>query len=150
MTRAPDRDGRQGEGTQAGSGPREDAAKDKEEAGPQGLDRDQGHLRQDQGRDQGHPRRARRQVTKQFDDGEKKAKDAFTAKHNADMEKYKDERYSGAPGWAQWTDDVFTGLPAEANQIFDRAKKVYESKMADVICKIADTRRPELDRPRPG
>ena len=84
-------------------------------------------------------------VTTAFDAGEKEAKSAFTAKHTGDMQKYKDERYSGVSGWAQWTADLFTGLPPEANQIFDRAKVVYESKMSDVISKIADLIGSELD-----
>jgi hypothetical protein len=85
-------------------------------------------------------------VDKQFTDGEAKAKAAFTADHTARMEKYKDERYSGASGWARWTADLFTGLPPEANQIFQLAKKVYESQMAAVISSIADTVGRELTK----
>ena len=35
-------------------------------------------------------------VTAEFDKGEAQARGEFTAKHKADMEKYKDKRYSGA------------------------------------------------------
>ena len=84
-------------------------------------------------------------VASEFDAGEAKAKAAFTAKHKADMEKYKDERYSGPTGWAQWTADLFTGLPPEANQIFDRAKVQYESEMTGVISRIADMIGKELE-----
>ncbi|MDQ4098645.1 MAG: hypothetical protein M3144_12360 [Actinomycetota bacterium] len=85
-------------------------------------------------------------VSKAFDAGEAEAKAAFTNKHKTDMERYKDERYSGALGWARWTEDLFTGLPAEANQIFERAKVVYETKMSEVISNIADLIGSELDR----
>jgi len=85
-------------------------------------------------------------VATMFDNGEAKAKAAFTAKHKADMEKYKDERYSGPAGWARWTADLFTGLPPEANQIFDRAKVLYETMMTEVISNIADKIGSELDR----
>lgn len=84
-------------------------------------------------------------VATEFDAGEAKAKAAFTAKHKADMDKYKDERYSGPAGWAQWTADLFTGLPPEANQIFDRAKAQYESEMTGVISRIADMIGKELE-----
>lgn len=84
-------------------------------------------------------------VASEFDAGEAKAKAAFTAKHKADMDKYKDERYSGPAGWAQWTADLFTGLPPEANQIFDRAKAQYESEMTGVISRIADMIGKELE-----
>jgi phage-related protein len=85
-------------------------------------------------------------VDKQFTEGEAKAKAAFTADHKARMEKYKDERYSGVSGWAQWTADLFTGLPPEANQIYQLSKKVYESQMQTVISGIADTVGRELTR----
>lgn len=84
-------------------------------------------------------------VTAEFDKGEGEARREFTAKHQADMERYKDERYSGATGWARWTADLFTGLPKEADQIFDRAKALYEQKMATVISSVADLIGRELD-----
>ena len=37
-------------------------------------------------------------VTKEFDTGEAQARSDFTAKHKAEMEKYKDKRYSGPAG----------------------------------------------------
>jgi|GEM_PF-3183611 len=84
-------------------------------------------------------------VTAEFDKGEAQARSEFTAKHKADMEKYKDDRYSGPIGWARWTDDLFSGLPAEANQIYERAKVLYETKMTAVINTVADLIGKELD-----
>ncbi|MBE1577855.1 hypothetical protein ACFORH_11720 [Amycolatopsis roodepoortensis] len=78
------------------------------------------------------------QVAKRFETGEAAAKAAFTADHQARMKKYKDERYDGVTGAARWTYDLFAGLPAEANNLFLEAKKVYESKMQGVIGEIAD------------
>ena len=84
-------------------------------------------------------------VTAEFDKGEGAARSAFTAKHKADMEKYKDDRYSGITGAARWTADLFTGLPAEANKIYDAAKALYESQMTVVISTVADLIGRELD-----
>ena len=84
-------------------------------------------------------------VTTEFDKGEAQARSEFTAKHKADMERYKDERYSGPEGWARWTADLFTGLPAEANLIYERAKTLYETKMTVVINAVADVIGKELD-----
>ncbi|WP_395725522.1 hypothetical protein [Nakamurella sp.] len=84
-------------------------------------------------------------VTAEFDKGEGAARSAFTAKHKADMEKYKDDRYSGITGAARWTADLFTGLPAEANRIYDAAKALYESQMTVVISNVADLIGRELD-----
>lgn len=84
-------------------------------------------------------------VTAEFDKGEAQARSEFTAKHKADMEKYKDKRYSGPAGWVRWGEDLFAGLPAEANKIYDDAKALYESKMTVVINNVADLIGKELD-----
>ena len=85
-------------------------------------------------------------VDKEFTDGEGRAKSAFTADLNARMEKYKDERYSGPSGWAQWVADQFEPLPPEVQEICNKSKKLYESEMAKVISTIADTIGRELGR----
>ncbi|GHF91803.1 hypothetical protein GCM10017567_02490 [Amycolatopsis bullii] len=78
------------------------------------------------------------QVAKRFEAGEAQAKAAFTADHQARMKRYRDERYDGVTGAARWAYDLFADLPAEANNLFLEAKKVYESKMQAVISDIAD------------
>ncbi|MET9000947.1 hypothetical protein [Amycolatopsis sp. NPDC004169] len=78
------------------------------------------------------------QVAKKFEAGEAQAKAAFTADHQARMKRYKDERYDGITGAARWAYDLFADLPAEANNLFLEAKKVYEAKMQAVIGDIAD------------
>jgi hypothetical protein len=85
-------------------------------------------------------------VEKEFTDGEKKARDEFTAEHRRKMDEYKDERYGGALGWARWLDDKFTGLPAEADKIFDDARKHYVADMKQVISNVADTIGRELNK----
>jgi hypothetical protein len=85
-------------------------------------------------------------VEKEFTDGEKKARDDFTAEHKRKMEEYKDERYSGALGWARWLDDKFTGLPAEADKIFEDARRNYVADMRRVISNVADTIGRELNK----
>ncbi|MEV6824442.1 hypothetical protein [Amycolatopsis sp. NPDC051102] len=78
------------------------------------------------------------EVAKRFEAGEAQAKAAFTADHQARMKRYKDERYDGITGAARWAYDLFADLPAEANNLFLEAKKVYEGKMQGVIGDIAD------------
>ena len=78
------------------------------------------------------------QVAKRFQTGEAQAKAAFTADHQARMKRYKDERYDGITGAARWAYDLFASLPAEANNLFLEARKVYEAKMQGVVSEIAD------------
>lgn len=84
-------------------------------------------------------------VAAEFDKGEGESRRAFTAQHKAEMDRYKDQRYSGVEGWARWTADLFTGLPKEAGDIFARARAGYEQKMTGVISGIADLVGRELD-----
>jgi hypothetical protein len=85
-------------------------------------------------------------VDDQFTRGEKEARDAFTAEHEQKMAEYKDRRYGGPIGWARWLDDLFTGLPAEADKIFDDARANYVRRMRQVISDVATTIGAELGR----
>ncbi len=87
-----------------------------------------------------------KKVDDQFTDGERKARDWFTAEHKRRMEEYKDARYSGVIGKAKWVKDLFAGLPDEANKIFDDARAGYISRMREVISQVADTIGIELNR----
>ncbi|GAA0686258.1 hypothetical protein GCM10010193_45170 [Kitasatospora atroaurantiaca] len=78
------------------------------------------------------------QVATAFEQGEAQAKAAFTADHQARMQRYKDQRYAGVSGAAQWVIDQFKGLPPEANELFQLSRQLYESKMQAVISGIAD------------
>ncbi|OMI36430.1 hypothetical protein [Streptomyces sparsogenes] len=85
-------------------------------------------------------------VDDQFGREEKAARDAFTAEHKRKMEEYKDRRYSGWTGKARWLRDLFAGLPAEADKIFEEARDNYVRRMRQVISDVADTIGGELNR----
>ncbi|MGH3799761.1 MAG: hypothetical protein ACRDTD_06435, partial [Pseudonocardiaceae bacterium] len=87
-----------------------------------------------------------KKVDEKFSAGEKAARDAFTADYTRKMDAYKDERYSGAFGWARWIDDKFTGLPDEVNVFYEQARKGYVDRMQGVISSVADVIGAELTR----
>ncbi|MET9014047.1 hypothetical protein ABZX74_24480 [Streptomyces olivaceoviridis] len=78
-------------------------------------------------------------VDKQFEEGEKKARDAFTTDQKRRMKAYKDKRYGGFWGPAKWAKDKLMGMPEEANQLFQESRKLYVRMMQGVISSIADT-----------
>ena len=53
------------------------------------------------------------QVGKAFDDGEKAARETFNQNVGQEMDDWKDKRYSGITGAAQWIADKFAGAPPE-------------------------------------
>ncbi|MFE4372657.1 hypothetical protein ACFRMN_31370 [Streptomyces sp. NPDC056835] len=85
-------------------------------------------------------------VDKQFTEGEKRARDDFTADHKRRMKRYKDKRYSGFTGKGRWIRDKFKGLPQEGLDIFKKSRELYVTKMRAVISSIADTIGTELGR----
>ncbi|WP_405712986.1 MULTISPECIES: hypothetical protein [unclassified Streptomyces] len=87
-----------------------------------------------------------KKVDDKFTTGEKAARDAFTADHKRRMKAYKDKRYSGWTGKARWVKDKFAGLPKEANNLYQEARKLYVSRMRGVISSVADIIGAELGR----
>ncbi|WSD68644.1 hypothetical protein OG978_15285 [Streptomyces sp. NBC_01591] len=87
-----------------------------------------------------------KKVDDKFTSGEKAARDAFTADHKRRMKAYKDKRYSGWTGKARWVKDKFAGLPEEANNLYQEARKLYVAKMQTVISSVADIIGAELGR----
>jgi hypothetical protein len=85
-------------------------------------------------------------VDAEFTAGEQRAKSAFTSDLTSRMERYKDERYSGPSGWAQWVADQFKPLPPEVQAICHTSKKLYEAEMSKVISSVADIIGRELTR----
>lgn len=85
-------------------------------------------------------------VDDRFREGEKAARDAFTAEHGRKMDEYKDRRYSGAMGKLRWVKDKFAGLPAEADRIFEEARDNYVRRMRQLIGDIATLIGTELGR----
>ncbi|MET7644101.1 DNA/RNA non-specific endonuclease [Streptomyces sp. NPDC005426] len=87
-----------------------------------------------------------KKVDTAFTAGEKAARDAFTADHKRRMKKYKDKRYSGWTGKARWVKDKFAGLPQEANNLYQEARKLYVAQMQTVISSVADLIGTELGK----
>ncbi|MFJ2627206.1 hypothetical protein ACIO6T_28275 [Streptomyces sp. NPDC087532] len=87
-----------------------------------------------------------KKVDTAFTAGEKAARDAFTADHKRRMKAYKDKRYSGMFGPAKWAKDKLMGMPKEANDLFQEARKLYVAKMQTVISSVADIIGAELGR----
>ncbi|MFJ8852715.1 hypothetical protein [Streptomyces sp. NPDC102437] len=87
-----------------------------------------------------------KKVDDKFTSGEKAARDAFTADHKRRMKKYKDKRYSGMFGGAKWAKDKLMGMPKEANDLFQEARKLYVAKMQTVISSVADIIGTELGK----
>ncbi|MDW6057729.1 hypothetical protein SAZ11_06300 [Streptomyces sp. FXJ1.4098] len=85
-------------------------------------------------------------VDKQFEEGEKKARDAFNKDQKRRMKAYKDKRYGGFWGPAKWAKDKIAGMPEEANQLFQESRKLYVNMMQGVISSIADTIGAELGK----
>ncbi len=85
-------------------------------------------------------------VDKQFEEGEKKARDAFNKDQKRRMKEYKDKRYGGFWGPAKWAKDKIAGMPAEANELFQESRKLYVNQMQGVISSIADTIGTELGK----
>ncbi|MFJ1888613.1 DNA/RNA non-specific endonuclease [Streptomyces sp. NPDC088170] len=87
-----------------------------------------------------------KKVDTAFTSGEKAARDAFTADHKRRMKAYKDKRYSGWRGKARWVKDKFAGLPKEANNLYQEARKLYVARMQTVISSVADIIGTELGK----
>ncbi|MFF4664712.1 hypothetical protein [Streptomyces sp. NPDC001282] len=87
-----------------------------------------------------------KKVDTAFTAGEKAARDAFTADHKRRMKAYKDKRYSGLTGKARWVKDKFAGLPKDADNLYQEARKLYVTKMQAVISSVADLIGTELGR----
>ncbi|WP_413753168.1 hypothetical protein NRF20_22265 [Streptomyces sp. R-74717] len=87
-----------------------------------------------------------KKVDTAFTTGEKAARDAFTADHKRRMKKYKDKRYSGMFGPAKWAKDKLMGMPKEANDLFQEARKLYVAQMQTVISSVADIIGAELGK----
>jgi hypothetical protein len=85
-------------------------------------------------------------VDKAFESGEKAARDDFENYVATKMAKFKDERYSGIDGAAQWVVDKLTSPPPEVNRFIDEGRARYMSKMDGVISDVADIVARELTR----
>jgi hypothetical protein len=87
-----------------------------------------------------------KKVDTAFTAGEKTARDAFTADHKRRMKAYKDKRYSGWTGGLKWAKDKLMGMPKEADDLYQEARKLYVAQMQTVISSVADIIGTELGR----
>jgi hypothetical protein len=71
-----------------------------------------------------------------FDEGAKAAEQRFEEYVDARMEAYKQERYGGLFGWAQWIADKVLGMPEEVNAFYDEGRNLYLAEMDAVIDKV--------------
>ena len=80
-----------------------------------------------------------------FDSGEQAARKQFEEQVGAQMDAYKERRYSGITGAARWVADKLTGMPDEVNVFYARARAGYIAAMDRVISNVADLIGAELN-----
>lgn len=77
------------------------------------------------------------EVDEAFTTGAAEAKQAFEDYVEARMDQYKDERYSGIEGAAQWVVDKIMGMPPEVNAFYQAGRDLYIRQMDGVLDNIA-------------
>ncbi|WP_206050904.1 phage tail protein [Nocardioides speluncae] len=77
-------------------------------------------------------------VDKEFEAGEKQAKQAFETYVAAKMSAYKADRYSGWRGKLRWVRDKFKGMPDKVNEFYVAGRELYLQQMDGVISRVAD------------
>jgi len=78
------------------------------------------------------------EVNTLFDNGEKKARDAFETYVDDQMSDYKRRRYSGVIGKGRWLKDRWFDLPSTVNRFYEDGKKQYIKDMDGVLVNIAN------------
>jgi len=73
-----------------------------------------------------------------FTAGEEAARSAFESYVDGEMERWKEDRYGGWFGWAQWAKDKIMGLPPEVNVFYSRGRQLYLQKMDATIEQVAE------------
>lgn len=72
-------------------------------------------------------------VTTAFDAGADAAKRSFENYVSAKVDAWKEARYGGWLGWAQWIEDKVAGMPPEVNSFFEQGRALYLKQMDAVI-----------------
>ncbi len=85
-------------------------------------------------------------VKDDFSAGNQKATSNFERYVDAEMTKYKDERYSGAIGKLKWVKDKLLGLPKAVDAFYKEARRRFILEMEGVIGKIAKVVATELNQ----
>jgi hypothetical protein len=78
------------------------------------------------------------EVNQEFDRGANAAKQAFDSYVGQRMQRFKDERYSGPAGWAQWVIDKIKGPPPEVNGFYAEGRKLYLQSMDGALDRVAN------------
>jgi hypothetical protein len=77
-------------------------------------------------------------VDKEFEAGEKTAREAFESYVAAKMSAYKKDRYGGWLGGLRWAKDKLLGMPDKVNEFYEAGREIYLKQMDGVISKVAD------------
>ncbi|HVE58874.1 MAG TPA: hypothetical protein VNB22_18720, partial [Pyrinomonadaceae bacterium] len=78
-----------------------------------------------------------RDVMAVFDAGSSAVINAFKSNTKRDISKYKDERYSGISGAAQWLIDKFSDTPPEIKRIIQANLKTFTASMDALAVRVA-------------
>ncbi len=78
-------------------------------------------------------------VTSLFDAGAGAAIANMKNNSKREIEKFKDERYSGPVGWGRWVADQFRAVPPEIKAILQRNRTRFTSEMDALVVRIANT-----------
>jgi hypothetical protein len=81
-----------------------------------------------------------------FSQGADAAKAVFEKYVGERMDKYKDERYDGVTGAAQWLSDKLFGMPEEVNVFYVEGRNLYLAEMDKVITEVSEHVAAELNR----
>lgn len=78
-------------------------------------------------------------ATQRFDTSQQRFLDAFNRVTRAELETFKDDRYSGALGWARWLKDRFVSINelAPVKRIYQRNRDTYIAKIDQLIAVIS-------------
>jgi hypothetical protein len=72
-----------------------------------------------------------------FDAGADAALATMKSSANAEIDRYKDDRYSGALGKLRWVDDLFSDTPPEIKRIIARARERFTVEMDALAVRVA-------------
>lgn len=76
-------------------------------------------------------------VSRLFDVGANAAIDNMKNNSRREIEKFKDDRYSGIRGWGRWIADRFRDVPPEIKQILQRNRAKFTQEMDTLVVRIA-------------
>jgi hypothetical protein len=78
------------------------------------------------------------EVSSLFDRGADAALNAMKTNSKREIDKFKDERYSGVTGAGRWIADQFRPVPPEIKRILERARGAFSAQMDALIVQITN------------